>query len=102
MKILTFILSFYVLVLTAIPCVDVPKDNSVNKYELANTSSDHHENDTDLCSPFCTCVCCVSPILNNSTIQFTYAFIAQKLIVENNNSFVSSLFITIWQPPKLN
>lgn len=100
MKILTFILSLYVLVLTAIPCVDVPKDNSMSKYELTNTSSDHHENDTDYCSPFCTCDCCVSPIINNSTIHFTCTPIAQELITEYHNSLVSSLFAIIWQPPK--
>jgi len=101
MKILTFILSLYVLVLTAIPCFDVPKDNDLHKIELSNTSSDHQENDTDLCSPFCTCDCCVSPIINNSIIKFTCTSIAQKLTTEYYNYFVSSLFATIWQPPKL-
>lgn len=93
MKILTLILSIYVLVLTAIPCVDVPKENSMNKYELTNTSSDQHENDTDHCSPFCTCDCCVSPILNNSTIHFTCTPITQKLITEYNSSLVSSFLL---------
>ena len=55
MKILTFILSLYVLVLTAIPCVDVPKDNNVQKIVLAQSSTDNHQNDVDSCSLFCTC-----------------------------------------------
>ena len=101
MKYFAFILSVYVLVLTAIPCVDVPKDDNLHKIELSNTTSDHHEHDTDLCSPFCTCDCCDSPIINNSTIHFTCTPIAQKILTEYNNSFVSSLFATIWQPPKL-
>ncbi|MBK8808019.1 MAG: hypothetical protein IPO21_15780 [Bacteroidales bacterium] len=101
MKYFAFILSVYVLVLTAIPCVDVPKDNTVQKIELTNSTSEHHEHTTDLCSPFCTCDCCASPILNNSTIHFTCTPIAQKIITGYNNSFVSSLFASIWQPPKL-
>lgn len=101
MKYFAFILSVYVLVLTGIPCVDVPKDNTMQKNELSNSSSDHHEHTTDLCSPFCTCDCCVSPILTNSSIQFTCTSIVQKLLSEYSNSFISSLYATIWQPPKL-
>lgn len=101
MKYFAFILSVYVLVLTAIPCVDVPKDDNLHKMELSNTTSDHHASDHDHCSPFCTCDCCVSPIINNSTIHFTFTPVVQKLTTEYHNSFVSSLFATIWQPPKL-
>ena len=101
MKVLALILSVYVLVLTAIPCVDVPKDDNLHKTEITNSSSDQHEHTTDLCSPFCTCDCCVSPIINNSTIVFTCTPITQKITTAYYNSFVSSLFATIWQPPKL-
>ena len=101
MKYFAFILSVYVLVLTAIPCVDVPKDDNLHKIELSNTTSDHHENDHDICSPFCTCDCCVSPIITNSNIQLTCVPITQTLESEYNNSFISSPFVTIWQPPKV-
>lgn len=103
MKVLAFILSFYVLVLAAMPCVDVPKDNNLHNFELTNSLSDHHEHENDLCSPFCTCDCCVSPIINNLTVYFTFICspLAQKLTKEYDNSFVSSPITTIWHPPKL-
>jgi len=101
MKYFAFILSVYVLVLTAIPCVDLPKDDNLHKTELTNSATEHHEHTTDQCSPFCVCVCCATPIINNSTIHFTCTPIAKKILTEYNKSFVSSPFVTIWQPPKL-
>jgi len=102
MKNLAFILSVYVLALTAIPCVDVPKDDVLHKTELSNTASEHHEHTTDLCSPFCTCDCCVSPIVNNnSTVPFACSSHIQGLFAEYKNFFVSALYVAIWQPPKL-
>ncbi|MFN8254180.1 MAG: DUF6660 family protein [Bacteroidales bacterium] len=59
MKIFAFILSAYVLYLTAIPCIDVPFDNSIQKTEISQTTNhENHQSDTDHCSPFCTCQCC--------------------------------------------
>lgn len=100
-KFFAYILSVYVLVLTAIPCIDEPKDYALHKIELSNTTSDNDENHKDHCSPFCTCDCCVSPIINNSTFQVAITRFSQELISEYTISFISSLFTTIWQPPKL-
>jgi hypothetical protein len=58
MKLFAFIMSLIVLVLTVIPCPDVPTDHSVQKVELSATTSSHHHSDADHCSPFCTCQCC--------------------------------------------
>lgn len=60
MKLFAFILSIVVLVLSVIPCADVPEDHSVQKVELSSTTSSHHHSDDDHCSPFCTCHCCQS------------------------------------------
>ena len=73
MKLFAYILVFVVLALTAIPCVDIPKDNSVQKTELTTTTSDHHQSNADHCSPFCTCQCCqtnffVPPISASSIV----------------------------------
>ena len=102
MKIFASILSFYVVILTFIPCIDVPTDDSMQKIELSESSADQHHHDTDSCSPFCTCDCCASPVLNhNNTIQFKCVEISQHTFSEYNSSFVSSTFVSIWQPPKL-
>jgi hypothetical protein len=59
MKVFAFILSFYVLYLNAVPCIDIIRDNSMHKSEIMQTSDNHnHQSDADSCSPFCTCQCC--------------------------------------------
>src|SRR5665648_798067 len=62
MKLLAYILSIYFLVLTAIPCVDVPEDHDICKVEQAQDATDH-QHETDDCSPFCTCQCCTTPVV---------------------------------------
>ncbi|MGE5429181.1 MAG: DUF6660 family protein [Methylococcaceae bacterium] len=72
MKLFAYIMSFIVLVLTAIPCPDVPEDHSVQKIELSNTTSDHHHSDADHCSPFCTCQCCQGSFyVSHSAVTFS-------------------------------
>lgn len=101
MKYFAFILSVYVLGLTVIPCVDVPKDDNLHKIELSNTSSDHHETNHDLCSPFCICVCCVAPIIiltaNSNTIC---SFEIKKMVSKYTNDIGSFLISKVWQPPQ--
>jgi len=61
MKIVAYILSFIVLVLTVNPCIDGLKDNATQKSEISqSTDNNNHPNDTDNCSPFCSCQCCPS------------------------------------------
>jgi len=57
LKALAVFLSFYIVLLSGIPCVDVVQQDISQKVELSqNASSGHH--DTGQCSPFCTCMCC--------------------------------------------
>jgi len=61
MRKIAYILSFLVLVLTVIPCIDKPKDNILQKSEISqSTNNNNHQSDADHCSPFCTCQCCQS------------------------------------------
>jgi len=102
MRFFAYILSLYVLVLTTIPCVDVQKDDNLHKIELENSASEHHNHETDNCSPFCTCDCCVSPIIYQANnLQLNYFSLAQNISSEYKSTFITSLFATIWQPPKL-
>ena len=100
MKLFAYILSFVVLALTAIPCVDVPKDNSVQKIELSNTTSDHHQSDTDHCSPFCTCQCCQANFyISNIVVTFT-ADIIEICYNECSSRFQSPDLFDFPIPPK--
>lgn len=100
MKLFAYILSFVVLALTVIPCVDVPKDNSVQKIELSTTTSDHHQSDTDHCSPFCTCQCCQTNFyIPNIAVTFT-ADIMEISYNECSSSFQNLELFDFLIPPK--
>lgn len=87
--------------LTAIPCIDVHSDNLLSKVETQNTSNNHSDS-SDHCSPFCTCDCCVSPIFQHDcNLEFKGLSFEQKHISEYLTSYISSIYSSIWQPPKL-
>jgi len=104
MKYFAFILSFYIVVLTAIPCIDKPEDNTIQKNEISPKPTDSQQQDIDHCSPFCTCSCCSSPKIQQDTeIVFNSFPILLECFSESaSNKFVSSLIAAIWQPPQLN
>ncbi len=102
MKFLAAILSIYVLVLTLLPCVDVPTDNLLHKTELTKASTEKHTDDGDHCSPFCTCQCCASPMVSHfQMFNFQTATILEQRIFSYHNLDYTSPFYSIWQPPKL-
>lgn len=64
MKIISYILSVYLLVLSLVPCSDsmvfIHSECEANT-ELVDSNKNHsdHEHE-DLCTPFCICACCGS------------------------------------------
>lgn len=101
MKYIAVILSVYVMVLTAMPCLDVhaANTNSVS-LELVKTSP-NQANDVDLCSPFCFCHCC-------QTLSFPLFFrisfinlVGFTLDIKFKESTFLSPVASIWQPPKI-
>jgi len=102
MKAFACILSLYLLILTAIPCHDVPKDNAAFKTELCQNTTNTHSNDIDTCSPFCVCNCCVSPISHQVfKVSFTCYSITRIQFNAYTSSFSSFNSASIWQPPQL-
>jgi hypothetical protein len=100
MKVLSIILTIYVIALTLYPCADdIGLD--VHRTEVSQPVGNSHDHDCDLCSPFCTCNCCgrtvqVSLIVflnytesNPVTLFFDYACSLSKE--------APSFF---WRPPK--
>jgi hypothetical protein len=102
MKFFAAILSLYILALTAFPCIDLPMDKQLQKFELSQSANDNQVSDNDHCSPFCICRCCASPVVfQEFIIQFTIFSFSQKHLSGYTSSYVSSLFTVIWQPPKI-
>jgi hypothetical protein len=104
MKNFAFILSVYIMVLTAIPCVDKPENEPLHKSEITQKSSDnHHHSDSDHCSPFCTCNCCACPVIQQElAINFeSIPFQLETFSSDLTNLFISRPNEAIWQPPKI-
>ena len=101
MKFFAYILSFYILILTAIPCMDEHEDNTLQKTEISPKTTHDHQQDIDHCSPFCTCNCCASPVLQfNVVIEFICFKYSVYDFPEYNTTITSSFFASIWQPPQ--
>lgn len=100
MKALAVFLSFYIVLLSGIPCVDIERHDTSQSVEISqHTTSDHHS-DTDPCSPFCTCQCCQASffisdapsLLSSEPLGITYH--------ENNPNFQSLDLFDFLIPPK--
>ena len=103
MKVFVYILSIYILFLTAVPCVDKPDNCDVHKTEISGKTTNGHNEDIDHCSPFCTCNCCASPKIQQEVlISFnSYQFLI-KCCMEYTITKVSAHTASVWQPPRLN
>ena len=107
MKVFTFLMAIYILVLSLVPCGDMHNDcnDTTTKTELSQ-NHDHQQDKDDNCSPLCTCSCCSASIvaLDFKQVQLKKPAefsITQKLSIRNF-SFVSNFYGNIWQPPKIN
>ncbi|AMC11774.1 hypothetical protein Lupro_11060 [Lutibacter profundi] len=103
MKLIVIILSIYTVVLTAIPCDDVFINDKQQEMSISQSSDDVNHNTFDLCSPFCSCVCCASffteqPIYDE-VLQTKIA--VKELCTFSNTSFANNYFSKIYQPPRV-
>jgi len=90
--------------LTAVPCVDRPEDHAMQKNEISQSQSEHqHHDGDDHCSPFCTCNCCASPVIQQDfSINFeSYSYLQASFSPAYSSQFVSFYSGSIWQPPQL-
>ncbi|MFD0964265.1 DUF6660 family protein [Pseudofulvibacter geojedonensis] len=103
MKVLTFLLSIYILALNLVPCEDIDTDCNKAETEISkDIDSSHQHIDNDLCSPFCSCQCChihaISFMANNFMVVkidvFTEVFYHFKGLEKDFNS-------AILQPPQI-
>jgi len=101
MKIFACILYLYLVAIIVIPCIDKAKDDTIQHIELAQGNADHSHEMPDLCSPFCTCICCASPIISRGNVQYFYHLIPQDRVTPFVSAYHASPVTTIWQPPKI-
>lgn len=100
MRLIAYILTLWVLLLSCIPCSDqATTKGAVIQYTAAAANQHTH---IDTCSPFCICACCAtSPVLSE---QITWSRCAPELSVTHTAfcfSFVEEFPIDVWQPPQL-
>ncbi|MEO8768549.1 MAG: DUF6660 family protein [Ferruginibacter sp.] len=105
MKFFTFILAIMILALGAMPCMDEPyainQAKSNAQISVAHNTNDH--NDSDACSPFCTCSCCSSAVtfLTVGLLNQHAIFAPAKMYPSYLPSTIFEISLPIWQPPQL-
>jgi hypothetical protein len=103
MKLIAFILSFYLFYLTIIPCDDCEMVANGNFSELSSQKhTNNHQETSDHCSPLCVCSCCttvaeVSIILHTIVNYSVCSIIKFPYHIQTVSAFISN----IWQPPKI-
>lgn len=106
MKTGIFIFSIYLLALSLVPCSDAINECQNIDVEYSHDHEHDHDSDhDDHCTPFCSCSCCGTSMINNSVL-IPFLKLRDKVILSNEvinfeSSFFSSFFGAIWQPPKL-
>ena len=101
MRFLSLIMAFWMLGISAIPCMDVDPNPSQQKTEISKAvpCQDDHE---DECAPFCNCSCCSFFSINQSATISVYLFIElSKTFASFLPENTSEISRPIWQPPQL-
>ncbi|MEO8146562.1 MAG: DUF6660 family protein [Bacteroidia bacterium] len=101
-QILATFFALYLLVLLVMPCHDNCNASIEPASLTIEQAQNHHEEDNGTCSPFCICSCCATHIV----VQHIAGFDPDNIFfirVFNSfyQSFFSSTYHAIWQPPKL-
>jgi hypothetical protein len=104
MKIFAFIMAFTVIALSIMPCMDESEFNLAKvKTAVSKATSQSEHQESDNCSPFCSCSCC-SASVTYQLIGYSYCLTSQfqgKKYSTYTSSSYSEMSFTIWQPPKL-
>ncbi|WP_394355031.1 DUF6660 family protein [Maribacter aquimaris] len=102
MKIITLILSFYILGLNVLPCTDTRAEFDDTQIEAAfSLDLDHSHSAFDLCPPFCSCHCCHVHTIDFGATAFTP--IPNPISKENFSHFESisdGVVFLLLQPPR--
>jgi hypothetical protein len=102
-QIFSIFLAALMLALVFVPCKDNCEDEQHQINQSVQSTTEHHQEHNDICSPFCVCACCSM----SATVQYYAAFILNNPLVVKQLSAIyrsgfSEFHYSIWQPPKLN
>ena len=104
MKIFILIFSFYLLGLSCLPCGD-KNECTVKATTTVSTPINHdkHSQDTEHCTPFCTCSCCAVSVSLPATVFYKIhkRIFPTKKYPMYDVSYNSQVSFSIWKPPKL-
>jgi hypothetical protein len=100
MKLFGYLLAFYIITLSAVPCCSF--DNCSEDKTEQNSNHKQGDDDCGNCSPFFTCAGCTG-----------FAFTIEPLLIQSSSSISSKIFTgyiesstpdiyyDFWQPPKI-
>jgi len=105
MRMLALILSFYITVLSIVPCSDNSPNNTIHSnIEVSTSKHDHNHSDhQDDCTPFCACTCCGSFVIE----PINHFLIDNKIVISSDCLFcysfnyVFDFYEVAWHPPSL-
>lgn len=107
MNLLRFLLAFYFMALSLMPCEDLRKQSGSTQAPLSSVADGSHSKDKgDVCSPLCTCNCCqitVAAFKINTLLEAPAkmpSYFSKKIFFRKND-FAYQVYDHIWQPPKI-
>ena len=104
MKFFTFIMGFFLLYLSCLPCGDSKECNAKAPVEISvNDNHQQHNHESEACSPFCTCSCCPasSYFFSSSKSLISKAIFQSGKHPLYNVAFDAEAHYSIWHPPQL-
>lgn len=102
-KVLSFVVSVIILIVSCIPCEDSKAytSNGADKVVIS-LGSDQTNADTDVCSPFCQCNCCSGFSINYfPQTDFTTFIRYHQIYPGLSSTSIANMASAIWQPPQL-
>ena len=104
MRLVVYLLSFYIIFLAAIPCRDAIciDDHYQSHCSISQSKENNNHSDQDCCSPLCICNCCASAISKIKSIQYnSITFQVIRVYISPYLADIISISTRpIWQPPK--
>jgi len=108
MKFIWFLFSIYLFSLSLLPCNDIDDCTDLAKTELHKNHSQNKKSETqnDQCAPFCSCACCgvhgfqFQNHIFKEEKKSGFADTKKQTVFYVFNTY-KTIYLGIWQPPKL-
>ena len=101
MKYLAVILSIYIIALNLVPCEDNWIFDNVGTTEISQVIDDDHQHqNSDFCSPFCSCQCCQMTLSNIILADYNPNPIISSELFHSLEGLEKKFNTSILQPPQ--